>query len=65
MNMLRHKVFKNGEKISDIALPVLPVEEAKAFLKKNKLFRENPFSDLTNPPNELIGIPDKVKKLLE
>lgn len=66
MNMLRHKVFKNGEKISDIALPVLSVEESKEFLRKNNLLWEDPDADwFPNPPNELIGIPDKVKKLLE
>ena len=66
MNMLRHKVFKNGKQISDIALPMLSTEESKEFLRKNNLLWEGPDPDWTpNPPEELIGIPEKVKKLLE
>ncbi|MBR4752124.1 MAG: hypothetical protein IKX88_01310 [Thermoguttaceae bacterium] len=66
MNMLRHKVFKNGKKIKDITLPMLSAEESKDFLRKNNLLCEDPDSDwMPNPPDELIGIPEKVRNLLK
>lgn len=66
MNMLRHKVFKDGKKIKDISLPMLSTEESKEFLRKNNLLREDPDSVWEpNPPDELVGIPDEIKLLMK
>ena len=66
MDSLREEVFEYGEKVKDITLPMLTTEEAKDFLRKNNLLRENPYSEWKpDPPNKLVGIPDKIQKLFE
>lgn len=66
MNLLRRKVFEDGEKVKDVTLPILSTEEAKEFLRKNNLLREDPDSDwMPNPSDELIGIPEEVRNLLK
>ncbi len=64
--VFRHKVFKDGKKIKNITVPMLSTEESKEFLRKNNLLREDP-DTVWNPgdlPDEMIGIPEKVRNLL-
>lgn len=66
MESLHSLVFKNGEKTKDITLPILSFDEAKDFLRKNNLLREDIYSEWEpNPPKELIDIPEKVQALFE
>ncbi len=66
MDSLRGEVFKYREKVKDITLPMLTTEEAKSFLRENNLLQERPDPEWKpDPPNKLVGIPDKIQKLFE
>lgn len=57
------------KELTDLLHPIPTMEEAKEFLKKNGIYREEPiydtFENIYRPMDELLGVPRKIRAYFE